>query len=201
MRPERLNAFTDGVLAIVITIMVLELPVPRVDELEGLRPIASLLGAYLLSFVNIGIYWNNHHHTLALAKEIDGRVMWANLALLFWLSLVPFVIRWIGEDGVSSGPTAAYGIVMVGASVSYILMEITLHRAAEVNRELKRALGYGFKEWASFGLYAAGIGLSFVLPWAAVGCYVLVAALWFLPDPRVEKALEEIEEEADQRRT
>lgn len=196
MKPERLNAFTDGVLAIVITIMVLELPVPSGDQLDGLKRLAPLLGAYLLSFVNIGIFWNNHHHTMSLAKEIDGRVMWANLALLFWLSLVPFVIRWIGEDGVASGPAAAYGIVMVGASVSYILMEQAIHRAGAANRQLKRAVGGGLKEWGSFALFAAGIGLSFILPMVAVACYVLVAALWFLPDPRVEKAIQRTEGKA-----
>jgi len=189
MKPERLNAFTDGVLAIVITIMVLELPTPESHSLAGLEPLAPLIGAYLLSFINIGIFWNNHHHMMSLAKKIDGRVMWANLALLFWLSLIPFVIRWLGEDGISAGPAAAYGIILIGAAASYNLLEYAIDRANDDNHELRQALGNGIKEWASLALYLAGTGLSFVQPMLAVACYALVAALWFLPDPRVERSL------------
>ncbi|WP_037499374.1 TMEM175 family protein [Sphingomonas jaspsi] len=187
MTPGRLNAFTDGVIAIIITIMVLELPIPKGHGLADLRPIAPLFGAYALSFINVGIFWNNHHHLMTLAKRIDGRVMWANLFLLFWLSLVPFVIRWLGEDAITAGPAAAYGVVLVGASISYALLEIAIHRADHANRALHSAIGAGVKEVASFALYAVGVALAFYHPMAAVACYVLVAALWFVPDPRVER--------------
>jgi uncharacterized membrane protein len=187
MRTERLNAFTDGVLAIVITIMVLELPTPHSGGIEALRPMLPLFAAYALSFVNVGIFWNNHHHLMTTAKRIDGRVMWANLLLLFWLSLVPFVIRWMGEHGVTSGPAAAYGIVLVAAALTYILLEWTI-ALANPEIALRDKLGGGIKEVISLLLYAAGIGLSFVRPMVAVLCYVLVAAAWFLPDPRIERS-------------
>lgn len=191
MRSERLNAFTDGVLAIVITIMVLELPLPRGDALQSVDSMLPLLGAYALSFINVGIFWNNHHHLMQLVKAVDGRVLWANLLLLFWLSLVPLVIRWIGEAHLSSGPVAAYGIVLVMAAASYGFLEWTIFAAEGDSSELERAIGSGRKEWASFVLYAVGIGLSFVWVWAAIACYVLVSALWFVPDRRVEEKLEE----------
>lgn len=189
MKPERLNAFTDGVLAIVITIMVLELPTPKGHGLADLVPELPLFAAYALSFVNVGIFWNNHHHLLTLAKKIDGRVMWANLLLLFWLSLVPFVIRWIGEEGVSAGPVAAYGIVLVGAAATYILLELAIHRADGANSALHSAVGAGLKEWLSFALYASGIALAFVMPMLSVACYVLVSAIWFIPDRRIVRLL------------
>lgn len=191
MRTERLNSFTDGVLAIVITIMVLELPTPKGHGLSDLQPIAPLFAAYALSFVNVGIFWNNHHHLMTLAKKIDGRVMWANLLLLFWLSLVPFVIRWMGEDGVSAGPAAAYGIVLVGAALTYLMLEIAIHRADNANSALHSAIGAGIKEWTSLALYTSGIALAFFAPLISVACYVLVSAIWFLPDRRVERLLHE----------
>lgn len=189
MRSERLNAFTDGVLAIIITIMVLELPTPHGHDLADLAPNLPLFAAYALSFVNVGIFWNNHHHMMTLAKKIDGRVMWANLVLLFWLSLVPFVIRWMGEEGVSPGPAAAYGIVLVGASLTYAALELAIHRADGANSALHQVVGAGAKEFGSLGLYALGVVLAFWYPLASVACYVLVAAIWFLPDRRVERLL------------
>ena len=133
MRAERLNAFTDGVLAIVITIMVLELPTPKGHDLADLLPEMPLFAAYALSFINIGIFWNNHHHLMTLAKRIDGRVMWANLALLFWLSLVPFVIRWMGEEGLGSGPVASYGAVLVASAAKSACDAVRIACGAEVN--------------------------------------------------------------------
>ena len=189
MKPERLNAFTDGVLAIVITIMVLELPVPHGEGGKSFAELATLLGAYALSFVNVGIFWNNHHHLMNLARRIDGRVMWANLALLFWLSLVPFVIRWIGEDGVSALPVAAYGVVLSLSALAYMLLELAIYRA-DGEQRLRHALGGRGKEWLSFALYLSGIMLAFVSVWASITLYVLVAALWFAPDRRVERELE-----------
>ena len=189
MRAERLNAFTDGVLAIVITIMVLELPTPKGHDLADLLPEMPLFAAYALSFINIGIFWNNHHHLMTLAKRIDGRVMWANLALLFWLSLVPFVIRWMGEEGLGSGPVASYGAVLVASALTYILLEWTIYRADGTNMAIHSAVGAGAKEWGSLALYLIGMGLAFVEPLASVACYGLVAAIWFLPDRRVERVL------------
>ena len=190
MKAERLNAFTDGVLAIVITIMVLELPLPHGPGLEALRPLVPLLGAYVLSFVNVGIFWNNHHHLMSLVEKVDGPVLWANLALLFWLSLVPFIIRWIGEAQVSTGPIAAYGALMVMASASYGLLERAILRVEGEESKLADAVGGGKKEIVSFIAYCVGVGMSFVWVWAAVACYVAVAAMWFLPDRRVEEKIE-----------
>ena len=187
MNSDRLTTFTDGVIAIIITIMVLELPIPHGPGLSALTPIWPLLGAYALSFVNIGIFWNNHHHVLTLVEKIDGRVLWANLLLLFWLSLFPFVIRWIGEAHLSAEPVAAYGVVLTMASVAYVLLEKAVLAVDGQSAALAEALRRGLKELASFVLSVAGIALSFVWVWAAIGCYVAVAAIWFVPDRRVEE--------------
>lgn len=194
MKPERLSAFTDGVLAIVLTIMVLELPVPHGGGEAALRPLWPLLGAYALSFVNIGIFWNNHHHLMHLVRKVDGRVLWANLFLLFWLSLIPFVIRWIGEAKVSAEPVAAYGIVLTMAALAYWLLEkviILVDIAEEGEAPLEVAVGKVKRERLSLVLYTVGAGLAFVEPWLAVALYIGVALMWFAPDRRVEKQVEE----------
>jgi len=190
VKTERLNAFTDGVLAIVITIMVLELPLPRGGGLWALRPVLPLFGAYALAFVNVGIFWNNHHHLMHLVKQVDGRVLWANHFLLFWLSLVPFVIRWMGEAHLRPGPVAAYGVVLVMAAVAYGLLERAMEATRVDTTDLERALGSKRKEIVSLLLYVVGVGLAFVWVWAAIACYVVVAAIWFIPDRRVEDKLE-----------
>jgi uncharacterized membrane protein len=193
MKAERLSAFTDGVLAIVLTIMVLELPVPHGAGEQALRPLWPLLGAYALSFVNIGIFWNNHHHLMHLVRKVDGRVLWANLFLLFWLSLVPFVIRWIGEAKVSAEPVAAYGIVLAMAALAYWLLErviIIVDVAEEGEAPLELAVGNVRRERLSLGLYVVGAGVAFIEPWAAVAIYIGVALMWFAPDRRVEKQVE-----------
>jgi uncharacterized membrane protein len=193
MRAERLSAFTDGVLAIVLTIMVLELPVPHGASGTALRPLWPLLGAYALSFVNIGIFWNNHHHLMHLVRKVDGRVLWANLFLLFWLSLIPFVIRWIGEARVTAEPVAAYGIVLMMAALAYWLLErviIIVDVAEEGEAPLELAVGSVLRERWSIAMYMVGASLAFVEPWIAVGIYILVALLWFAPDRRVEKEVE-----------
>ena len=193
MRAERLSAFTDGVLAIVLTIMVLELPVPHCASGTALRPLWPLLGAYALSFVNIGIFWNNHHHLMHLVRKVDGRVLWANLFLLFWLSLIPFVIRWIGEARVTAEPVAAYGIVLMMAALAYWLLErviIIVDVAEEGEAPLELAVGSVLRERWSIAMYLVGASLAFVEPWIAVGIYILVALLWFAPDRRVEKEVE-----------
>lgn len=189
MKPDRLCAFTDGVLAIVITIMVLELPVPEGTELAALRPELPLFGAYVLSFINIGIYWSNHHHMMQSARRVDGRVLWANLGLLFWLSLIPFVIRWVGESGVTALPVAAFGAVLIFAALAYLLLERALIAADGEESEIARAVGAKRKEWLSLALYLAGMIAAFLSPWAAVAVYAGVSAMWLVPDRRFERRL------------
>ena len=189
MKPDRLNAFTDGVIAIIITIMVLSLPVPAGAGFAALRPDITLFGAYALSFVNVGIYWNNHHHMLQAARRVDGRVLWANLFLLFWLSLFPFLIRWIGEAGVTAMPVAAFGAVLLLAGVAYYLLERALIAAEGEQSKIAKAVGAKTKEIMSVALYAAAIGLAFVSPWFSVAIYLAVSAIWLIPDRRFEQIL------------
>jgi uncharacterized membrane protein len=186
MKPERLAAFTDGVIAIIITIMVLELPTPHGTDLASLKPVLPLLFAYLLAFINIGIYWSNHHHMLQAAKKVNGQVLWANNALLFFLSLVPFLIRWIGEEGVHPLPVAAYGLILILSAVGYLILERALIAAEGEDSKVKEAVGEKRKEWISILGYAAAIGLAFVSPLIAVAIYVLVTAMWLIPDRRFE---------------
>jgi uncharacterized membrane protein len=187
MKPDRLNALTDGVVAIAITIIVLELPLPPEPTMAGLQAILPMLFAYLLSFINIGIFWNNHHHMLTTATHVDGRVLWANLALLFFLSLMPFVIRWMGEAGFTPLPTAAYGVVVVGAALSYELLEAAIIRLHGRDSALAKALGGNVKERLSTIAYLVAIGLAFVDPRISIGIYGLVAVSWLVPDPRIER--------------
>jgi uncharacterized membrane protein len=187
MKPDRLNAFTDGVIAIIITIMVLELPTPKGADFAALRPDLTLFGAYALSFVNVGIYWNNHHHMLQSARRIDGPVLWANLFLLFWLSLFPFVIRWIGEVGLVAMPVAAFGVVLLLAGAAYYLLERALIAAEGEDSEVAKAVGAKTKEWFSVALYAVAIGSAFLSPWISVAIYVGVSAMWLVPDRRFER--------------
>ena len=187
MKPDRLTALTDGVVAIAITIIVLELPVPEEPTFAGLKAVAPMLLTYLLTFINIGIFWNNHHHMLTTATRVDGRVLWANLALLFFLSLMPFVIRWLDEAEFAALPTAAYGVVLVGAAVSYQLLEAAIIRLHGRDGTLARALGTDIKAKVSAFGYLAAIGLAFVHPLIAIAIYVLIAAAWLVPDPRIER--------------
>jgi uncharacterized membrane protein len=186
VEPERLEAFTDGVIAIIITIMVLEIRVPHGTDLAALRDDVPVLLAYLLSYVNVGIFWNNHHHMLHVTERVDGKVLWANLALLFWLSLVPFVIRWIDESGFVTLPTAAYGIVLACAAISYTILERQIIAANGRDSGLARAIGKERKGTLSILLYLAAIGLAFVAAWIAIALYVAVALLWLVPDRRIE---------------
>jgi uncharacterized membrane protein len=186
MKPERLAAFTDGVIAIIITIMVLELPTPRGVDLAAVRPVLPLLGAYLLAFINVGIYWSNHHHMLQAAGRVDGRVLWANNALLFVLSLIPFLIRWIGEEGIHPLPVAAYGLVLILAAVGYFILERALIAVEGEGSKVKAAVGAKHKEWLSIAGYLGGASLAFVSPLIAVGIYALVTAMWLVPDRRFE---------------
>jgi uncharacterized membrane protein len=190
MKADRLNAFTDGVVAIIITIMVLELPVPRGADWPSIRPVLPLLGAYILSFINVGIYWNNHHHMLQTVKRIDGRVLWANLFLLFWLSLFPLIIRWIDEVGIIALPVAAFGVVLLFAGAAYQLLEFALMVAEGPNSGVARAVGSEAKEWASVASYAIAVGMAFVSPWISVAIYIAVSAMWLVPDKRFERDLQ-----------
>jgi uncharacterized membrane protein len=186
MEPARLEAFTDGVVAIIITIMVLEIRVPHGADLAALRADVPVLLAYVLSYVNVGIFWNNHHHMLHVTERIDGKVLWANLGLLFWLSLVPFVIRWIDEAGFSALPTAAYGIVLACAAVSYIILQRQIIAVNGHDSRLAVALGSDSKGELSLALYLAAIPLAFARPWIAIVLYVTVALSWLVPDSRIE---------------
>ena len=186
MEPARLEAFTDGVVAIIITIMVLEIRVPRGADLASLQADVPVLLAYQQSYVNVGIFWNNHHHMLHVTERVDGRVLWANLALLFWLSLVPFVIRWIDESGFTPLPTAAYGIVLACAGISYNILQRQIIAVNGRDSRLAVALGSDRKGKLSIVLYLAGIVLAFARPWIAIVLYVAVALTWFVPDSRIE---------------
>ena len=189
MSPARVEAFTDGVVAIIITIMVLEIHVPQGSTLASLKADVPLLLAYLLSYVNVGIFWNNHHHMLHVTERVDGRVLWANLTLLFWLSLVPFVIRWIDEAGFASLPTAAYGVVLLGAAVNYVILQKAIIAVNGRDSRLAVALGADLKGKLSIGLYFAAVPLAFVRPWMAIALYVAVALTWLVPDRRIESVL------------
>ena len=187
MSPARLNALTDGVVTIVMTIMVLELRFPAVPSVEAVVAELPLLAAYLLAFVNVAIYWNNHHHMMQSAHRVTGAVLWANHALLFWLTLFPLMIRWIDEAGVTAWPTASFGIVLLGASTCYVLLERALIAAEGEVSGVKRAVGRGVKEWASFAGYAAALPLAFVSPFLSVAIYVAVGIFWLVPDRRFVK--------------
>jgi uncharacterized membrane protein len=190
VKTARLEAFTDGVVAIIITIMVLEIRVPRGADLAALRADFPLLLTYVLSYVNVGIFWNNHHHMLHATERVNGKVLWANLMLLFWLSLVPFVIRWIDEAGFSALPAAAYGVVLLCAGLSYFLLQSQIIAENGRNSRLAVALGSDLKGKMSSALYAAGIALAFVQPWLAIAVYVFVALMWLVPDRRIESLRE-----------
>ena len=187
MTKARLEAFSDGVIAILITIMVLELHVPHEVTWEALRALVPIFLTYVLSFVFVGIYWNNHHHMLHAADRINGTVLWANLHLLFWLSLVPFVTGWMGQNLVEPIPTAAYGIVLMCAGIAYYILARALIAECGPDSRLARALGADRKGKLSIGFYAIAIGLAFVNPWIAVTIYVGVAMWWLIPDRRIEK--------------
>jgi uncharacterized membrane protein len=185
MKPDRLNAFSDGVIAIIITIMVLEMRVPEGTGLEALRPGLPIFGAYVLSFIYVGIYWNNHHHMMQTATQVDGRVLWSNLNLLFWLSLFPFVIRWIDERGVTAFPVAAFGVVLAMAGIAYFLLERALIAAEGESSGVARAVGSSLKEWLSCALYVGGIVAAFLVsPWLSIVLYMAVALMWLVPDRR-----------------
>jgi TMEM175 potassium channel family protein len=189
MGKGRLEAFSDGVIAIIITVMVLEMKVPHGEALSALRELIPVFISYVLSFVYIGIYWNNHHHMLYAVSKVNGPVLWANLHLLFWLSLVPFVTGWMGENHFASLPVALYGVVLVMAAIAYFNLSRTLIRYHGHDSALARAVGTDFKGKISVVLYAIAIVLSFWNRWVSLSLYVVVAVLWFIPDRRIERTL------------
>jgi TMEM175 potassium channel family protein len=193
MGKGRLEAFSDGVIAIIITIMVLELKVQHGAgaDLAALRPLIPVFLSYVLSFIYVGIYWSNHHHLLQAVRQVNGRILWANLHLLFWLSLTPFVTAWMGENHFAPWPVALYGLVFLLAGCAYFLLALALISYHGKDSVLAKALGRDFKTKMSLGLYGAAIPLSFVRPWIACALYVLVAVIWLVPDRRIEKALAE----------
>jgi uncharacterized membrane protein len=187
MGKGRLEAFSDGVLAILITIMVLELKVPHGDTLAALRPLAPVFLSYLLSFVYLGIYWNNHHHMLHVTREVSGGVLWANLHLLFWLSLIPFATGWMGENDFAPAPTALYGVALLMAALAYLVLQQTIVRIQGRDSPLAAAIGRDLKGKISAGLCAIAIPGAFVHQWIAGGIYVFVALMWLVPDRRIER--------------
>ena len=189
MNRSRLEAFSDGVLAIVITIMVLEMKVPRGTGWPALGALWPVLLCYVLSFVYIGIYWNNHHHLISAAKHIDGAIMWANLHLLFWLTLVPFVTGWMGENDFAPVPTALYGVVLLMAAMTYLLLQTPILRQHPADSALRREFARDLKGKLSPLAYLAAILAAFRWPWIAWGLYALVAIVWVVPDKRIERAL------------
>jgi uncharacterized membrane protein len=189
MGKGRLEAFSDGVLAIIITIMVLELKVPHGADLADLRPLFPVFVSYVLSFVYLGIYWNNHHHLCQVTEGVDGTILWANLHLLFWLSLVPFVTGWMGENHFAAGPTALYGVVLLMAAIAYYVLQQAILRKQGPASLLAVAVGRDLKGKLSPVIYLIAIPAAFVRPWIAGALYVTVALIWLVPDSRIERKL------------
>jgi len=189
MGKGRLEAFSDGVIAIIITIMVLEMKVPHGDKIEDLVPMLPVFFSYVLSFVYVGIYWNNHHHMLHTASGVTGAMLWANLHLLFWLSLLPFATGWMGENHFSQVPTSLYGGVLLMAAIAYFLLQNAIIRAQGPDSLLKHAIGRDWKGKLSPLLYITAIGVAQYLPWLSQAIYVAAALIWLIPDRRIEKVL------------
>jgi uncharacterized membrane protein len=189
MNKNRLEAFSDGVIAVIITIMVLEMKVPHGIAFENLRELIPVFISYVLSYIYVGIYWNNHHHMFHAVHHVDGRSLWANLHLLFWLSLFPFVTGWVAENHFALYPVVLYGFVLLMAAIAYFILAHVLIRCPGQNADLARALGSDIKGKISPLIYVAGMALSFVHPWIGFTVYILVAVIWLVPDRRIEKTL------------
>ncbi len=195
MEKNRLEAFSDGVLAIIITIMVLELKVPQATDLAGLKPVLPVFLSYVLSFIYVGIYWNNHHHLFHSTHRVTGGILWANLHLLFWLSLFPFATGWMGENHLASTPTAVYGAVLLMAAIAYYILQRAIIAQQGRDSLLASAIGKDWKGKLSPVCYFVAIPLAYVSPWISNGLFVLVALLWLVPDRRIERALVKRERE------
>jgi uncharacterized membrane protein len=190
MHKGRLEAFSDGVIAIIITIMVLEIKVPHAHDFEALKPLLPIILSYILSFIYIGIYWNNHHHMLQVTQKVNGGILWANLHLLFWLSLVPFVTAWVGENHFESAPMALYGLVLLMAGLSYTILQNVIIRSEGKDSILKAAIGRDWKGALSLVLYVTAIVFSYYINWISATLYVGVALIWLIPDRRIECEIE-----------
>lgn len=190
MGKSRVEAFSDGVIAILITIMVLEMKVPHGEDIATLAPLLPIFLSYVLSFIYVGIYWNNHHHMFHMCEKVTGPILWANLHLLFWLSLIPFVTGWMGENHVASTPTALYGVVLLMAAIAYIILERLIIASQGDDSLLKKAVGRDWKGKASIVMYSAAIALAFWSHKISICLYVLVALMWLVPDKRIERALQ-----------
>jgi uncharacterized membrane protein len=189
MKTNRLEAFSDGVIAVIITIMVLEMKVPHGEDLAALVPVAPVFLSYVLSFVYLGIYWNNHHHMLHACHKVTGPMLWANLHLLFWLSLVPFATGWMGENHFAAAPAALYGVVLLMAAIAYWILQQLIIASQGPDSILKKAVGGDWKGKLSPVAYAVAIALAYRWQWVSLGLYVLVALVWLIPDRRIEKVL------------
>jgi uncharacterized membrane protein len=190
MGKNRLEGFSDGVLAIIITIMVLELRVPHGTAVSALRPLVPVFASYVLSFVNLAIYWNNHHHMLHVTHRVDGSILWANMHLLFWLSLVPFATAWMGENSFAATPTAVYGLVLLMSAMAYLILQTRIVRREGPDSVLAVAIGRDWKGKVSPILYVIAIASAFLSQWIAQAIYVLVAIMWLVPDRRIERTVE-----------
>jgi uncharacterized membrane protein len=193
MLKERLTAFSDGVIAIIITIMVLELKAPHEATLGALAPLAPTFLAYALSFAYIAIYWNNHHHLFQATRRVSGGILWANMHLLFWLSLVPFSTAWLSETNFARAPVALYGLSLLAPAIAYFILSRALIQTEALSPRVSEAIGMDFKGWLSIALYVCGVALAFAYPHAAMGLYALVAVIWFIPDRRIEARMEDEE--------
>jgi len=187
MTTNRLEAFSDGVFAIVITIMVLELKVPEETDFQSLIIMTPIFLSYLMSFIYVGIYWNNHHHLFQITEHVNGKILWANLHLLFWLSLVPFTTAWIGENYHATAPVTLYGFILLMSAIAYFILQQRIINSHEKDFVLRKAIGKDTKGKLSTIIYIIGITLSFFYSWMAILCYVIVALIWFIPDKRIEK--------------
>jgi uncharacterized membrane protein len=193
MGTNRLEAFSDGVIAIIITIMVLELKVPHGDDIDALIPLLPVFLSYVLSFVYLGIYWNNHHHMLHATHHATGAILWANLHLLFWLSLIPVTTGWMGENHFAASPAALYGVVLLMAAIAYFILQNAIIASQGADSLLRKAVRRDWKGKVSIVIYALAVPLAFVVHWLALALYVLVALLWLVPDRRIEQVLRERE--------
>jgi uncharacterized membrane protein len=194
MHKGRMEAFSDGVLAIIITIMVLEIRVPHGKEFKDLVPLIPVILSYILSFIYLGIYWNNHHHMMQTVKKVSGGILWANLHLLFWLSLVPFVTGWMGENNFSQKPMALYGFIMLMAAMAYYILQTIIIKSHGADSVLAKAIGKDIKGKMSPVLYTMGIIFSFINTWISGAVFVLVALIWLIPDKRIERIIKSEEE-------
>jgi uncharacterized membrane protein len=191
MSKGRLEAFSDGVFAVIITIMVLDMRVPRGTDLQALRSVAPVFLCYVLSYIYVGIYWNNHHHLLHASERVTGGILWANLALLFFLSLAPFTTAWMGENHFAALPVAVYGVMLLFAGIAYFILTKSLIANHDKNSVLATSIGHDWKGTVSVLVYVFAIPLAFVWPWLACACYAFVALMWLLPDRRIEKHVHE----------